>query len=107
MRFSEWQFAHNDCTLSLPAPSGRLTGAPPRPRPCPASGNVAASNAAPIESGSRCLFMILISEFAGPGFLYCLRQEKREKREQETILSTELPRLVFSRRKGRNGSITI
>src|SRR5262245_26865487 len=67
---SEWQFAQRLCTLSLPAPSGRLTGGPPRPR-CPAIGSAVMRRATQIESESSCLFIVLT-----------LEQEKREKREK-------------------------
>src|SRR3954465_10453839 len=56
---SEWQFAQTFCTWSLPAPSGRFTGGPPRPpRPWAESASDARSAPAMEKRGSNGFFML-------------------------------------------------
>ena len=59
--FSEWQFAQNAWTRApLPGPSGKIHGwTATAAAPLGESGNVAMNIAAPMESESRCLFMIV------------------------------------------------
>ena len=69
--FSEWQFAQNDATCSLPGPSGRFTGGPPRPpRTWASRCNEVMNNAAPIDSES--------SVFVHDRFTLSFRSEPRK-----------------------------